>query len=84
DGRKVMAGEKRKLMKSRDNKKVAGVAAGIAEYFNWDPTVVRVAFVVGAFVTQGAAVALYLILAAVLPKTEPMSLEERLRVIRDS
>ena len=84
DGRRVSATEKRKLMKSRDNKKIAGVAAGVAEYFGWDPTMVRAGFVIGAFVSQGMAIILYLILAAVLPKSDPMTLEERLRVIRDS
>ncbi len=83
DGRRVTPTEGRKLVKSRD-KKIAGVAGGIAEYFGWDPKIVRAAFAVGAFVTQGAAVVLYLILAAVLPKSEPISLEERLRIIRDS
>ena len=43
---------KRKLWKSRD-KKVAGVAGGIAEYFNIDPTLVRIAFVIGTIVTEG-------------------------------
>lgn len=72
-----------KLMRSR-NGKIAGVAAGVAEHFGWDVTVVRVAFIIGLFVTQGAAIPLYLLLAALLPKPEPVSLEERIRIIRDS
>ncbi|NNF03355.1 MAG: PspC domain-containing protein, partial [Rhodothermales bacterium] len=40
------SGDKRRLSKSRD-KKLAGVAAGIAEYFGIDPTLVRIGFVVG-------------------------------------
>lgn len=72
-----------KLMRSR-NGKIAGVAAGIAEHFGWDVTVVRVAFLIGLFATQGIAIPVYLLLAALLPKPEPVSLEERIRIIRDS
>jgi phage shock protein C len=38
-------GEKR-LMRSSTDVKVAGVCAGFAEYFGWDPTVVRLIWVV--------------------------------------
>ena len=78
-----VTGDGRKLTKSRD-RKIAGVAGGIAEYFNLDPKVVRIAFAIGAFASQGAGVLLYLILAAAMPKPETMTLEERIRIIRDS
>jgi len=35
----------KKLYRSSKDKKVAGVCAGLAEYFNIDPTIVRVVFV---------------------------------------
>jgi len=35
----------KKLYRSSKDKKVAGVCAGLAEYFNIDPTIVRVIFV---------------------------------------
>ena len=38
----------RRLVKSND-KKLFGVAGGIAEYLNVDPTIVRVGLVVGCF-----------------------------------
>ncbi len=71
-----------RLKKSRD-RKIFGVAGGIAEYFGWDPTFVRIGFVLGTLLWGGAA-ALYLALAFFLPKPEAMTLEERIRVIRDS
>src|SRR5690606_10751082 len=46
-------GKRKRLIRSR-NKQVAGVCAGIAEYFNIDPTLVRIAFVIGTIVTSGA------------------------------
>lgn len=72
-----------RLMRSR-NGKIAGVASGIAEHFGWDPTVVRIGFLIALFATQGIAIPVYLLLAALLPKPEPVSLEERIRIIRDS
>ncbi len=35
-------GGKRKLMRSSTDKKIAGVCAGLADYFDLDPTIVRV------------------------------------------
>ena len=35
----------KKLYKSRDNRMISGVCAGIAEYFNMDPTIIRLAWV---------------------------------------
>ena len=31
----------KKLYRSVNDKKIAGVCAGVAEYFGWDPTMVR-------------------------------------------
>ncbi len=76
-------GKGTRLMRARKGK-IAGVAGGIAEHFGWDPTLVRLGFVVAAFLTQGIAIPLYILLAVVLPKPEAVSLEERIRIIRDS
>jgi len=35
----------KKLYRSTKDRKIAGVCAGLAEYFNIDPTIVRVIFV---------------------------------------
>ena len=35
-----------KQLKKSSNKMIAGVAAGIAEYFDLDPTIVRIIFVI--------------------------------------
>lgn len=63
-------GEKRRLSKSRYDKKISGVASGIANYFGIDPTIVRIAFVIAAIFGQGTGVLLYIILSMVLPKEE--------------
>ena len=55
----------RKLCKGRD-KKLFGVCSGLAEYFDMDPTIMRVIFLF-AFLAFGSGLLLYLILAIVLP-----------------
>jgi phage shock protein C len=82
-------GEKKRLRKSRD-KKIAGVAGGLAEYFNIDPTLVRIAFVIGTIISQGTFLVGYLILSFVMAKPEPLSVsrdltrDEKITIIRDS
>ena len=78
----------RKLRKSQD-KKLAGVAAGLAEYFGIDPTLVRIGFVIGTIASGGGPFLLaYLILAFVMPTQDKHSLtpgaSERITIIRDS
>ncbi|MDA0683890.1 MAG: PspC domain-containing protein [Bacteroidetes bacterium] len=77
----------RKLMKSQD-KKLAGVASGLAEYFGIDPTLVRIGFVIGTIASGGGPFLLgYIILAFVMPNQEKAlkpSTSERITIIRDS
>jgi len=49
---------------------ISGVCAGLADYFDIDVTLMRVIWVVGAFVTGGAVVLLYLILAMIVPSPD--------------
>ena len=56
----------KKLYKSR-NKVVEGVCAGIAEYFNIDPTVIRVIWAVLAL-CFGTGILAYIICALVIPE----------------
>lgn len=74
----------RYLRRSTSQKRILGVCAGIAEYFNLDPTLVRVAFVIGAIATGGPLILAYLGLAWAMPKDTELSHEERMRIIRES
>ncbi|MEQ8411177.1 MAG: PspC domain-containing protein [Erythrobacter sp.] len=47
------------------NAKLAGVCGGIADYANVDATIVRIAFVVGAFFSLGTAALIYLAIALI-------------------
>jgi len=55
----------RRLTKGPD-KKIFGVCSGLGEYFDIDPTIVRVIFVFG-FLVFGSGLLLYLILAIAMP-----------------
>lgn len=61
----------KKLYRSRNDKMLAGLAAGIAKYFGVDPTLVRIAFVIGEFATVGLLIIGYLIIALIVP-AEPV------------
>jgi phage shock protein PspC (stress-responsive transcriptional regulator) len=56
----------KRLTRSYTNRMIGGVCGGIAEYFNIDPTLVRLAFVLLAFF-GGPGVVLYIILWFVIP-----------------
>lgn len=62
----------RKLYRSQTDRKVAGVCGGLAEYFNVDPTLIRVLFIVLA-VCGGAGLVLYLAMWIVVPEASKAS-----------
>lgn len=59
----------KRLYRSRTNRKIEGVCGGLGEYFNVDPTLVRVLFVLMAL-AGGPGVILYIILWMVIPEAE--------------
>ena len=60
----------RRLVRSR-NKMIAGVCAGIAEYFGWDVTLFRVAFVLISILSVAfPGILVYLVCWIVMPRPE--------------
>ncbi len=59
--------EPKKLRRSRSDRMVAGVCAGLAEYFNVDPVLVRLVFVLLAL-AGGPGVLLYIVLWIIMPE----------------
>jgi phage shock protein C len=47
---------------------LAGVAGGLAEYFDVDPTIIRLAWAVALLATGPLALLLYIICALVIPR----------------
>ncbi len=59
--------EPKRLFKSRTNKIIAGVCGGLAEYFDVDPVIMRILFVLLAFF-GGSGFILYIACAIIMPK----------------
>ncbi len=57
---------KKKLYKSKTDKKLCGVCGGVAEYFDIDPTVARLAWVAFTLL-GGSGILAYIIAAIVMP-----------------
>ena len=58
--------ESRKLYRSRNQRMVAGVCGGLADYFDIDPTVIRLLFLILA-VFGGSGLVVYLVMWIVVP-----------------
>ena len=58
----------KQLTRSTTDRMVAGVCAGLGEYLNIDPTVVRLLFVLGFFLSGGGVLIAYLIMALIVPE----------------
>ncbi|WP_456367415.1 PspC domain-containing protein [Thermococcus sp.] len=80
-----MEGKKR-LVRSKRNKVFLGVLGGIAEYFNVDPTLIRLIFIVLLVLSPVTMTILYFLAAIVMPGEDEAEkpVEERLDdVIRE-
>jgi phage shock protein C len=71
-----MSDEVKKLNRSTDNRWLAGVCGGLAKYFDVDPTLVRVIFVVLALIGLGGVI-IYLLLWVIIPP-EPTAEEQEM------
>lgn len=59
----------RRLVRSSSDRWIAGVCAGIAEYFGWDPAIVRLAYLLlSLFSAAFPGLLVYLILWLIMPK----------------
>lgn len=58
---------RKRLMRSRTNKKVAGVCQGFAEYFDLDVTMIRIVWAVVA-ICGGAGLVAYIVAWIVMPE----------------
>jgi len=58
------------MTRSRTEKVFAGVCGGVAEYFNLDPTIVRLGFLIAAFLGGGIGFIAYIVALIVMPQGE--------------
>ncbi len=68
------------LYRSETNKVIAGVAGGLGEYFNVDPTIIRILFVLMT-VFGGSGIIIYLVLWLIIPSrnTNPSDSKDAIR-----
>lgn len=60
---------KKRLYKVQKGKKLCGVCAGIAEYFDIDPTIVRLLWIFLVFCV-GTGILAYIVAAIIMPTKE--------------
>ena len=58
----------KKLYRSNVNTMICGVCGGIGDYFDIDPTLVRLAWVLLSLMSVGSGVFAYIIAAIIIPK----------------
>jgi len=65
-----MKNRNNQLYRSRDDRMIGGICAGLGEFFGIDPTIMRLIFVFGAifFGFPGALVLIYLVMLLVVPE----------------
>jgi phage shock protein C len=63
----MIMSDNKKLYRSTNDKMIFGVCGGLGEYFNIDPVIMRIIFVILA-VWGGSGVLIYIILAIVIPE----------------
>lgn len=57
--------ETKRLYRSESNRMICGVCAGVAEYFNIDPTLIRL--LMALWICTGSGILAYIIAAIVIP-----------------
>lgn len=68
--------EKKQLYRSRDQKMIAGVCGGLAEYFELDVSIIRVLWVIGTLLSIGVGILIYVIMLIVFPE-KPEELDDK-------
>src|SRR5687768_11394948 len=81
-----MGRHSKKLYLDKENKKISGVCAGLADYFSWDVTMVRILVVVATIITGfWPTIVAYILMAWLLnPKPVGLSYYDDARAELDS
>ncbi len=63
-----MEQKRRKMERPRKERMLAGVCAAIANYFGWDPTLVRIVYALLTVFTAFSGIIIYFILLLIIPE----------------
>ncbi|MCI8599706.1 MAG: PspC domain-containing protein [Lachnospiraceae bacterium] len=58
----------KRLTRSRTNKMICGICGGVGEYFNIDPTVIRLIWAVLSIGSLGTGIIVYIIASVIVPE----------------
>ena len=61
----------KRLTRSSRERLWAGVAGGMAEYFDVDPVIMRIIWVAAGVLTGGLAIPAYIVMWLIMPRDEP-------------
>ena len=59
------------LRRSVTDKKLFGICGGTGEYFDIDPTIIRIAYVIFTLLSGGAGILIYLLMYLIIPEAQP-------------
>ncbi len=66
----------RRLTRSTSNRMIAGVCAGLGDYFGIDPTIIRLLTVLAFFTGFHGIVLVYIIMAIVVPEQTTTQIQQ--------
>jgi len=72
--------DKKSLKRSRTNRMLGGVCGGLGEYFDLDPTIIRIAFAALILLGMGSPVLGYILLWIIMPPADKMQIKAELPV----
>ena len=61
------------LCRSMTDKKLFGICGGAGEYFDIDPTIIRIAYVIFTLFSGGAGILIYLLMYLIIPEGQPQT-----------
>ena len=69
----------KKIYKSREDRAISGVCAGLAEYFDIDVVIVRLLMVIFCFISFGVALVAYIVAAVIIPEEPTVRMNDGTR-----
>jgi phage shock protein PspC (stress-responsive transcriptional regulator) len=67
----------KRLYRSASDRQLSGICGGLGDYLNCDSTLIRIAWVVAAFLSAGLAIVLYLVLIFIIPNEDQLARRAR-------
>ena len=62
----------KRFYRSRNDRQLAGICGGLGDYFGFDSTWIRVAWVIVTFLSAGIALLIYFVLIFVIPNEDQL------------